>query len=97
MYSGTSLTATAATGVGWRLFAFEQNSTSSVIRTNGVQVTSGNSGTQGPGRWTVGSDYPLDSFVGNVYLAEMLAYHTNLTLVQVTNIENYFRAKYGAW
>lgn len=97
LYSGSSLTYTPASALKWQLFSFQQSTTSSSIRTNGVQAVSGNSGTQGPGRFTVGSDYPLDNFTGNVYLSELLIYRTNLTLVQVTNIENYFRVKYGAW
>lgn len=97
LYSGSSLTATAANGLAWRLFAFKQNSTTSVIRTNGVQVVSGNSGTQTPSRFTIASDYSLTAFTGNAYLAEMLIYHTNLSDIQVTNVENYFRTKYGAW
>lgn len=97
LYSGSSLTAAAPSGLGWRLFAFKQNNTASIIRTNGVQAASGSSGTQAPGRFTVGSDYVLSTFTGNAFLAELLIYHTNLSDVQVTNIENYFRVKYGAW
>lgn len=95
LYSGTSLTFTPPNALGWRLFAFEQNNTTSVIRTNGVQAVSGASSTQTPARWTIGSDYPLSSFTGNAYLAELLIYHTNLTLVQLTNVETYFMLKYG--
>lgn len=95
LYSGTSLTFTPPNSLGWRLFAFEQNNTTSIIRTNGVQAVSGASSTQTPARWTIGSDYPLSSFTGNAYLAELLIYHTNLTLVQLTNVENYFMLKYG--
>lgn len=97
MYSGSSLSAVSAPDVHWRLFEFFQNNTSSLIFTNGVQAASGTSGTQGPGRWTVGSDYPLSSFVGNVNLAEIIVYHSNLTTLQRQTVEQYFRTKYGAW
>ena len=97
LYSGTSLTYTPPNALKWMLFSFQQSTVNSSIRTNGVQAVAGNSGTQAPGRFTVGSDYPLDNFTGNMYLSELLIYRTNLTLLQVTNIENYFRFKYGAW
>ncbi len=97
VYGGSSLVATSINNINWRLFTFSENGANSVIRTNGVQVVSGNAGTQTPARWTVGSDYPLSVMQGNCYLAEILVYHTNLTALQVTNVENYFRTKYKSW
>lgn len=98
VYSGSSVTATPGAGqIQWRLFAFSQNTTTSVMRTNGVQAATGNSGTQAPGRWTIGSDYNLSTEVGNYRIAEIIIYHTNMTLVQLTNVESYFRTKYKTW
>lgn len=98
VYSGSSVTATPGAGqIQWRLFSFCQNGASSVIRTNGVQAVTGNSGTQTPARWTIGADYPLSTEVGNYNIAEILIYHTNMTLVQLTNVESYFRTKYKTW
>lgn len=95
LYSGSSLNFTPGPEIEWRLFSFLQNSTTSIIRTNGVQAASGNSGTQTPSRWMLGSDYPGSPFTGNSYLAELLVYHATLTAQQVTNIETYLWNKYG--
>lgn len=97
LYSGSSINVVPVGSIAWRLFAVLQNGASSIIRTNGVQVTSGNSGSQAPGRWVIGSDYNLGSFSGNSLCSEVIIYHTNLTSQQITNVENYFRTKYGAW
>lgn len=98
VYSGTSLLSTPGPGqIQWRLFAFCQNGALSSIRTNGVVAATGNSGAQTPARWTIAADYNLGTAVGNCNAAEILIYHTNLSLVQVTNVENYFRRKYGTW
>jgi hypothetical protein len=96
-YSGTSVSMTNTPEIAWKLFAWSQNGASSVIRTNGVLGLTANTGTQTPARWSIGSDYNQAAFTGDGYAAEVLIYHTNLTLVQVTNIENYFNLKYGIW
>jgi len=97
IYAGTSLNAPTPQSpiYEWRIFSFCENSTTSIIRTNGVLAVQGNAGTQAPTRWVVGSDYNGANFEGFGYLAELLVYHSNLTTVQITNVENYLKFKYG--
>jgi hypothetical protein len=96
-YSGTSVSMTNTPEIAWKLFTWSQNGASSVIRTNGVLGLTANVGTQTPSRWSIGSDYNQATFTGDGYAAEVLIYHTNMTALQVTNIENYLNLKYGIW
>jgi hypothetical protein len=90
------MTGNGGPGIEWKLFSFKQNSTTSLIRTNGVQATSGNSGTQTPDRWTLGSDYNHGQYLGDpAWIAEVLVYNADLTANQITNVESYLWNKYG--
>lgn len=97
IYAGSSLNAATPQSpvYEWRIFSYCENSTTSIIRTNGVLAVQGNAGTQAPTRWVVGSDYNGAAFDGFGYLAELIVYHSNLTTVQITNVENYLKFKYG--
>lgn len=91
------LTYTAAKTVQWTLVSCRGDGANGVMRTNGVQATSGNAGTASPAKWIVFGDNVHAAMVGSFNCAEILILNTNLTATQLTNVESYFYRKYPFW
>jgi hypothetical protein len=94
---GGNINYTPGPQVSWKLFSFFGNGATSVIRTNGVQAVTGNPGTQSIVAFHVAADYNNAASLSDNYIAEIVVCQSNLTSIQVTNMENYFLTKYGRW
>lgn len=95
LYAGTLVVgAGQAVPTGVHLWTTLFNGGSSYVRKDGVQVSTGNVGSQSPGGFTLGSKYDgLDSMVG--YVAEVLFFNAELSGTDRDAVETYLMNKYG--
>jgi len=96
IYSGSGLSIGSQPFLGWTLTSYKDNGGSSLMRTNGVQIAAGGSGSQTPTGWNIGTDY-TGAFANPWYVSEILVYQANLTTQNITNIEAYLRTKYNLY
>lgn len=96
-FCSAGISYTAAKTVSWTLVSCEGNGVNGIMRTNGVQAVTGNSGTTSPSQFIIFGDNVKTVMVGEYHVAEILILNTNLTATQLTNVESYFYRKYPFW
>lgn len=94
MFAGTELFS-GTPDTNWHQFAGIYNSTSSALRVDGSQLTSGNVGSQNvTSGLALGSYNGTTSFFGGS-IAEMLFYGGALSASQISSVERYLRSKWA--
>jgi hypothetical protein len=94
MFAGTTLDSTINADYGTKVFTAEFNGASSVFRSNGTQTATGNAGTQGTNRITLGALYDgTNTFDGRVY--SLLVIDRLLTSTERDRAERLFGSHAG--
>lgn len=94
-YAGIELVSATPTDTNWHYFTATYNGASSVLRLDGTQIASGNTGTNGYSnkRLLIGADNSTAYWSG--YVAEVVVYDFILTTDQRTILESYLATKWG--
>jgi hypothetical protein len=96
---GAGINSGVAGDTNWHTITGVLNGGSSVLRLDGTQIGSGNAGSDamgsGASAWMIGAGYPSFSNPTNCQFGEILVYDSTITGTNLTNVENYLRAKWG--